>query len=121
MPPTSCPSPDMPDRIVLDAGPIIALARADALDLLGRLPFEFVAPAQVRAELDEGVRRGHPPVEASSIQFLRLAGAPEPLAIAELGAGEAAVIQLAIEQAIALVAIDERKGRRAARAGGPER
>jgi predicted nucleic acid-binding protein len=36
------------------------------------------------------------------------------IARAELGAGEAAVIQLALEQGIAVVAIDERKGRRAA-------
>jgi predicted nucleic acid-binding protein len=38
----------------------------------------------------------------------------DAVARAELGAGEAAVIQLALEQGIAVVAIDERKGRRAA-------
>jgi predicted nucleic acid-binding protein len=42
----------------------------------------------------------------------------DPIALAELDAGEAAVIQLAVEQGVAFVGIDERKGRRAAAAAG---
>lgn len=45
----------MADRIVVDTGPLIAVARAQAMHVLGALPFEFICPPQVRAELD---RRG---------------------------------------------------------------
>jgi predicted nucleic acid-binding protein len=108
----------MAERIVLDAGPIIALTRAGALDAIGRLPFEFVSPREVGGELDEGIRRGHPVIAAPWIRFEALTAPLTPLAPLELGPGEAAVIQLAIEQRIAVVAIDEQKGRRAARAVG---
>jgi hypothetical protein len=105
----------MADRIVVDTGPLIALARADALGVIGALPIEFVAPQAVRSELDEGVRRGHAAVSAPWLQFMQAATPMiDAVARAELGAGEAAVIQLALEQGIAVVAIDERKGRRAA-------
>jgi len=106
----------MAERIVIDTGPIIALARADALGVVAELPIEFVAPIEVRDELDEGVRRGHPAV--AWIQFAPLAIPASPLVLAELDRGEAAVIQLALEQRISLVGIDERKGRRAAGAAG---
>lgn len=108
----------MADRIVLDTGPIIALARADALGVVAKLPTEFVAPVEVRDELDEGVRQGHLSVAVAWIHFVTLAAPISPVALAELDRGEAAVIQLAIEQRIALVGIDERKGRRAAGAVG---
>ena len=49
----------MRDRIVLDTGPIIALACADALDAIGKLPMELVAPIDVRDELDQGLRHGY--------------------------------------------------------------
>jgi predicted nucleic acid-binding protein len=108
----------MAERIVIDTGPIIALARADALDIVAELPIAFVAPIEVRDELDEGVRRGHPAVAVAWIQFAPLAIPASPLVLAELDRGEAAVIQLALEQRISLVGIDERKGRRAAGAAG---
>jgi predicted nucleic acid-binding protein len=108
----------MADRIVLDTGPIIALVRAGALDLLGKLPLEFVAPIDVRDELDEGVRRGHPSVDMTWIRFISLVAPISPVALAELDRGEAAVLQLALEQQIAMVGIDERKGRRAGAAAG---
>jgi hypothetical protein len=63
----------MPEPLVLDTGPIIALARADALDVAARLPFEFVAPLEVRVELDDGARRGHPPISTTWIRFEALA------------------------------------------------
>jgi hypothetical protein len=108
----------MADRIVLDSGPLVALARADALDVLAAFPDSFVAPLQVRFELEAGAERGHVVIDTPSVVYLPLADALNPLALAELGAGEAAVIQHALEQRIGVVGIDERKGRRAARAVG---
>lgn len=42
-------------RIVIDTGPLITLQRIEAIQTVGQLPFEFVAPEEVRAELDAGV------------------------------------------------------------------
>jgi len=108
----------MAEQIVLDTGPIVALAHADALHIVTELPIEFLAPIEVGDELDEGVRQGHPAVAVGWIRFATLAAPISPVAIAELDQGEAAVIQLALEQRIAIVGIDERKGRRAAAAVG---
>jgi hypothetical protein len=47
----------MAEQIVLDTGPIVALAHADAIHIVAELPIEFVAPTEVGDELDEGVLR----------------------------------------------------------------
>ncbi len=79
----------MAERIVLDTGPILALACADALNPIGDLPIDFVAPIEVRDELEEGVRRGYPAAAATWLRFAKLTAAVSPLAIAELDRGEA--------------------------------
>jgi len=50
----------MPERLVIDTGPLITLSRIDCLDVMGRLPFEFLCPDAVRRELDEGEAAGYP-------------------------------------------------------------
>ena len=106
----------MADRIVVNTGPLIALGRAGVLELLDRLPFEFVAPMQVREELQQGDVAGHLPaaLRCATVHFVDLPAGLSRLATANLGAGEAAVIQLALDKSIPVVCIDERKGRRAA-------
>jgi hypothetical protein len=106
------------DRIAIDTGPLIALARADALDLVQRLPVNFFCPPEVRAELDEGTRVGHQVVAVPWLRVMPLKGPLDPLAAASVDAAEAAVIQLALEEGIDLVCMDDRKGRRAALAVG---
>jgi predicted nucleic acid-binding protein len=108
----------MADRLVVNTGPIIALARAEALDVAAKLPIEFVSPIEVLAELDEGTRQGHPSMPIEWVRFLALDAPISPIAVAELDRGEAAVIQLALQETIGTVVIDERKGRRAAAAVG---
>jgi len=108
----------MADRLVIDTGPLIALAEADALDIIGNLPIEIVAPDEVRRELDTGVSSGHPIVDMSSIRIVSPRQPPSRIAVSNLGAGESSVIQLALDLDIDWVAIDERKGRRAALAVG---
>lgn len=49
----------MADRIAINTGPLVALARAGALDLIGALPLSFVCPLEVRAELDAGAVAGY--------------------------------------------------------------
>ena len=46
------------ESIVINTGPLILLEKADALDLVARLPFRFFAPLAVRAELEAGEVRG---------------------------------------------------------------
>lgn len=108
----------MPDSFVIDTGPLITLARIEALDVIGRLAFDFVCPPEVRAELQRGEDAGHIHADPGWLRVISLHQAPSPLAIAALDHGEAAVIQLALEQRIAWVCIDERKARRAALAVG---
>jgi predicted nucleic acid-binding protein len=105
-------------RLVLNTGPLIVLRRAEALDVVGRLPVEFVSPFEVRDELLEGARHGHPPVSPTWVRFVALAKPLDLVARANLGAGEAAVIERALQEGVPRVVIDERRGRRAALAVG---
>jgi hypothetical protein len=49
----------MAERIVVNTGPLLALAQGEALDLAGHLPYLFICPGEVRAELDRGAALGH--------------------------------------------------------------
>jgi predicted nucleic acid-binding protein len=104
----------MADRIVIDTGPLIALARMDALDAIGRLPLEFICPTEVRDELDEGAAQGYPLIAPSWLTVVPLSSPLSPANLAALDKGEGAVIQLAIEQGRLRVSIDEIQGRRIA-------
>jgi predicted nucleic acid-binding protein len=108
----------MAEHIVINTGPVIALIRMDAIDVAGRLPYEFLCPPEVQAKLEAGAAKGHPVTIPSWLQVRPLQGSLSPLVLSALDAGEAAVIHLALEQQIPLVCIDERKGRRIALASG---
>jgi uncharacterized protein len=108
----------MAERIVINTGPLIALARIEILDVIGRLPIEFLCPQEVRDELDRGVEAGLQPVSPEWLRVIPLRVPPSPLALSALDLGEAAVIQLALEAGISRVCIDEWKGRRAALSTG---
>jgi predicted nucleic acid-binding protein len=109
----------MADRIVMNTGPLIALAQASALDVAGALPIQFCCPDEVKSEFDEGVQLGLSNATWPAwLQVIPLAQPLNPLARLSLDPGEAAVIQLALEQNIACVCIDEVKGRRYARGLG---
>ncbi len=108
----------MNKQIVCNTGPLIALARMDAFAIVAQLPFQFVCPAEVEAEIVADVSHGHPVVLPNWITVMSLSAPLSPLTITALDEGEAAVIQLALEQNIEYVCIDELKGRRAALAVG---
>ncbi|MEM7357352.1 MAG: DUF3368 domain-containing protein [Acidobacteriota bacterium] len=84
------------------------------MDIVGQLPLEFICPREVRFELDQGVTAGYPQISPSWLNVVSLSQPPSPAVLAGLDLGEAAVIQLALDQAIPQVAIDDWKGRRAA-------
>lgn len=108
----------MAERIVINTGPLIALAKAEALGVAARLPLEFICPPQVHEELAAGVRAGHIGVEPEWLHVVELSAPLPALALAAIDLGEAAVIQLGVEQGIAWVCMDDWKGRRAALAVG---
>jgi len=110
----------MAERLVINTGPLVVLGRAALLDVVGQLPLTFVCPEAVREEIAAGVDKGYPDVSPTWLETVELAAPIHPVALAALDRGEAAVIQLALEQRIGRVCIDERKGRRAALAVGLE-
>lgn len=110
----------MPERLVINTGPLITLSRIDCLDVVGQLPYEFLCPEAVRQELDQGEADGYPRIAPEWLSIHGLSKPPAGVALAALDIGEASVIQLALELQVPIVAIDEWKGRRAATASGLE-
>jgi predicted nucleic acid-binding protein len=108
----------MIERIATNTSPLLAVAKMQAVDVIGKLPFEFVCPLEVEAKITAGANQGYAIEIPAWLNVLPLNSPVSPLAVAALDAGEAAVIGLALEQNINLVCIDELKGRRAALAVG---
>ena len=111
----------MSQVVVADAGPLIALARTGHLPLLPRLFERVLIPEAVRDELELSSNR--PGARALSTALarkrwlvVRKVRADDSLRAA-LGPGECEAIALASRER-ALLLIDDRKGRRAARAAG---
>ncbi len=104
----------MNERIVINTGPIIALGKMQLFSVIEQLPYEFCCPQQVETELLTGAALGHPVTRPAWVKILPLQTPLTPFASIALDDGEAAVIQLALEQQINRVCIDETKGRRAA-------
>lgn len=108
----------MDKRIVINTGPLIALMRMEALEIPAKLDLVFLAPEEVRRELDEGAIAGYSPIRPAWLSYQSLQSPLTPLATSVLDLGEAAVIQLALDQGVGRVCIDEWKGRRMALAVG---
>ena len=106
--------PSAPEDVVINTGPLVALGKIGAFDVVGRLPLRFVTPRQVADEIEAGSRAGYPVVVPPWVTVQTLTGSIVPLTQHLLDAGEAAVIQLATERGILDVCIDEWRGRRAA-------
>lgn len=106
------------ERIVMDAGPLILLAKIDALSILTALPFRYIAPPNVLRELAAGPAFGHPPVDAPWLEICELREPLSAYAHTALDDGEAAAIQVAMEQGIRYICLDDRRGRRVAKALG---
>lgn len=108
----------MAERIIINTGPLITLAKMDALHVPEQLPFIFLCPEQVREELEAGERAGHSRVRPEWLEVTRLSRGLSKLEATTLGKGESAVIELALELGVQRVCIDEWKGRRAALTAG---
>jgi predicted nucleic acid-binding protein len=104
--------------LVSNTGPLIALAGINRLDILQSLFQEVLVPGEVHQEIIEGGSHGlgleayH---RANWLQIQPQHTGLDPLLIAVLDKGEAAVIQLARTRQADYLLMDERKGRKIAR------
>jgi predicted nucleic acid-binding protein len=106
----------MPNRIVIDTGPLISLAAGGVLHLLRDLPHDFLVPEEVRLEIETGERVGRARVDLSGVKIVESSVPVDAVTMSLLGRGEAAVIHYALHHEVGIVCIDEKKGRRIARA-----
>ncbi len=105
------------ERAVINAGPLVALSLVGRLDLLRSLFHEFWIPEAVFQEVVvAGVGRpGSEDLSDTSWEaHVRPSPEPDPLLVAELDRGEAAVISLARSLTPCVAVIDEKRGRRIA-------
>jgi predicted nucleic acid-binding protein len=104
---------------VSNTSPLISLAAAGLLDLLGQLYGEVVIPQAVRDEYEAGRQAGDPALEELG-WITVIATTPDPMLPDALDPGESAAITIAIARDARAVLLDERLGRRvAARLGLP--
>lgn len=114
----------MPDtsQIVINTSPLIALVAAwGDLNHLKNLYDQVLVPLEVSQELVKGGANNFAVTEFQQADWLQKQSEPisiSPLLLNSLDLGEASVIQLAIDQEIPVVCIDEAVGRRVARLSG---
>lgn len=108
--------------IVINTSPLIALIAAwGSLDRLKSLYTEVRIPFEVREEILKGGLNNFGVTEFRAANWLQQESKPidiSPFLLNSLDLGEASVIQLALNQAIKTVCIDEVVGRRVARLNG---
>lgn len=104
-------------KVVSNTGPLIALATVNHLNLLEKLFSSIIVPQAVHDEITAGglLAAGRSVYEQATWIEVVEPVTPDPLLLAQLDEGEAAVITLARIQDISLVLMDEQKGRKIAR------
>lgn len=106
------------DVIVINSGPLIILDKIDALDIAGALPCRFICPPAVRKEVDAGIHRNNSLITPDWLTVKSLAAPMSCFADLTIDLGEAEVIQLALENSIPRVCLDDLRGRKIARRFG---
>jgi len=107
-------------RVIADAGPLIALARIDRLELLHRLYGVVLLPPAVVTELRLAEQRpGASPLAAAlAAGWLEVAHPSNTESLRKLhlllDPGEAEVIELAVQRGCRFALLDDRRGRAAA-------
>lgn len=106
---------------ISNTSPLLYLHRIGAIDLLPELCEEVWIPQAVAQELFEGGRRGYEVPDPRDYRWLTVTG---PHAVSsqwlnlDLGAGELAVLTLALEHSTCTVLLDDRQARRIAQSAG---
>jgi predicted nucleic acid-binding protein len=106
--------------IVIDTAPLISLVAANGnLKILQLLYFQVLVPFEVCQEIYAGGSSGFAVAEFEAASWLYKQSTPlfiAPVLLNSLDRGEAAVIQLALNESVQTVCIDETAGRRIAKA-----
>lgn len=102
----------MKTRIVCNTGPLIALSLIDCQHVLSHL-YHPLIPGKVIEEWAAG-EDAHPGTLPENCEIVEVT-VSNPFLAMQLDAGEASVIQAAIDFNVGTVLIDERKGRKLAR------
>ncbi|MBI5833332.1 MAG: DUF3368 domain-containing protein [Armatimonadetes bacterium] len=105
----------MADRWVVNASPLIALARVGCAEWLSQLADEVVVPAAVKAEIDAGP--ADPARQVLSAGLFTIIDAPPPSTAIlgwDLGAGETAVLAVVQADPSWTAVLDDRTARRCA-------
>ena len=107
----------MPEQWVVNASPLILLARVGREDLLRDLPDRVVVPRAVVAEIDAGPA-GDPARQALALSQFEIVDTPAPSTEIlgwDLGAGETAVLSLAASEPNWTAILDDAAARKCAR------
>ncbi|RMF83169.1 MAG: DUF3368 domain-containing protein [Nitrospinota bacterium] len=108
----------MPDLVICDTSPLFYLHRLRHLELLQKLYQQIVVPEAVAEELRVGRERGEDAPDVAAYDWIEVRSVRVPAVIkliTDLGAGEAQVLSLALEEPGSLVIIDDRLAREVAR------
>jgi len=105
------------ERWILNASPLIVLARIDRTDLLFALADELVVPRAVAAEIKAGLAsdRARRAIEAGKFVIVDTPLPPAEVLAWDLGAGETAVLSLAVAEDGWTVILDDAMARKCAR------
>ncbi|MDM8515843.1 DUF3368 domain-containing protein [Desulfobacterales bacterium HSG16] len=108
----------MPDELVIsNTSPLLYLNLINRLELLRRIYQTVTVPSAVAAELAEGANQGIRVPDLAMLSWLQIVPVQSqeliPI-VTDLGAGEAEVIALALENPGSLVIIDDQLGRQIA-------
>ena len=112
----------MPE-FISNTSPLLYLHRIDALEWLYELCGGVWIPQAVARELSEGRRRGYDapyPDRYKWLEIVDLRTVPSEWLNVDLGAGELAVLALALEHPPRTVLLDDKQARRIAQAAGIE-
>jgi predicted nucleic acid-binding protein len=80
--------PAAPEILVVNTGPLVALGRVQAFDVIHALPIKFVTPAEVADEIAAGVRLGHTVDLPTWVEVAPVPGGVRRLNITALDEGE---------------------------------
>jgi predicted nucleic acid-binding protein len=106
---------------ISNTSPLLYLYRIGALEWLPKLFSQVWTSEAVALELDEGARRGHHVPLLRTLEWLKIASprsVPSQWLALDLGAGELAVLAMALENPDKVVLLDDALARRVAQAAG---
>ena len=110
----------MPEAIT-NTSPLLYLYRIDRLEWLPRLFSSIWTPNAVVEELREGRQRGYEVPDPGNYAWLQIVDPlhiPSEWLTLDLGAGERAVLALALENPVRIAVLDDKFGREVAQAAG---